>query len=291
MTTTKVKLDDITIDAATQQRVCVDTSPAIDAVVAEYFQSLTDGCRFPPIILYTDGTTTWMADGHLRYRAYRRLGVIEVAADVRKGSLRDAILHSVGANASHGLRRTNADKRRAVTTLLKDAEWGQWSNRMIAEKCGVSDMLVGTVKDQLQDSCGSPPPAKTKGRDGKLRKPKSRAELAKARKARIAKLFVPPITAADPQDVVVEPAEEEALLAAVEPPVHVVVTDDSEWSRRRRHVLAFTGPDAYWQLCIDDAVVEIERDFPDLEPENQVALCARLRALADRIESMADVPA
>jgi hypothetical protein len=29
------------------------------------------------------------------------------------------------ANAAHGQRRTNADKRKAVITLLEDAEWGR----------------------------------------------------------------------------------------------------------------------------------------------------------------------
>ena len=36
------------------------------------------------------------------------------------GGLRDAILFSVGANAAHGLRRTNADKRRTVLLLWED---------------------------------------------------------------------------------------------------------------------------------------------------------------------------
>ena len=39
-----------------------------------------------------------------------------------KGTQRDAILWSISANATHGLRRTNEDKRRAVTRLLQDPE-------------------------------------------------------------------------------------------------------------------------------------------------------------------------
>lgn len=39
---------------------------------------------------------------------------------------REAILFIVGANASHGLRRTNADKRRTVERLLADEEWRGW---------------------------------------------------------------------------------------------------------------------------------------------------------------------
>jgi hypothetical protein len=40
------------------------------------------------------------------------------------------------------LRRTNADKRNAVKTLLYDAEWSKWSDREIARRCGVSSEFV-----------------------------------------------------------------------------------------------------------------------------------------------------
>jgi hypothetical protein len=48
------------------------------------------------------------------------LGLVEIDADVRQGSLRDAILCAVGTNAEHGLRRTNRDKRNAVDAELQD---------------------------------------------------------------------------------------------------------------------------------------------------------------------------
>jgi hypothetical protein len=51
---------------------------------------------------------------------------------------RGPLLHAVGANARHGLRRTNADKRRAVELLLADAEWAAKSSNWIAQTRGVS---------------------------------------------------------------------------------------------------------------------------------------------------------
>ena len=68
---------------------------------------------------------------------------------MRQGTRRDAVLHSVGANAQHGLRRTNADKRRAVETLLRDEEWSGWSDSEIARRCGVSHPTVAKVRDGL----------------------------------------------------------------------------------------------------------------------------------------------
>jgi len=62
---------------------------------------------------------------------------------------RDAVLFSVSANANHGFRRTNEDKRSAVKTLLLDEEWSKWSNERIAKQCGVSSQLVGNLKREL----------------------------------------------------------------------------------------------------------------------------------------------
>jgi hypothetical protein len=59
------------------------------------------------------------------------------------------VLYSVGANAHHGLRRTNADKRRAVEMLLRDEEWRGWSDREIARRCAVTHPFVGKIRDEL----------------------------------------------------------------------------------------------------------------------------------------------
>ncbi|HZF40417.1 MAG TPA: helix-turn-helix domain-containing protein [Blastocatellia bacterium] len=39
-----------------------------------------------------------------------------------------------------------ADRRRAVLTLLNDAEWSRWSDREIARRCGVSPDTVGRLR-------------------------------------------------------------------------------------------------------------------------------------------------
>ena len=52
----------------------------------------------------------------------------------------------VGANSSHGVRRTNADKRAAVLLLLNDVEWAAWSDNEIAKRVGVSQPFVGELR-------------------------------------------------------------------------------------------------------------------------------------------------
>lgn len=131
----------IKVDGGTQSRAVLNQT-----VVDEYADALAEGVSFPPVVVFYDGQAHWLADGFHRFRAHEKLGLAEIAADVRQGTRRDAILFSVGANETHGLRRTNEDKRRAVLTLLNDAEWAKWSDREIARRCNVSDKTVGALR-------------------------------------------------------------------------------------------------------------------------------------------------
>lgn len=146
-----IDISSIRINGGTQSRAAINKD-----VVAEYAEAMEGGATFPPVIVFYDGADYWLADGFHRYEAYARARVNKVPADVRQGTQRDAILYSVGANASHGLRRTNDDKRRAVMVLLNDPEWSKWSNREIARQCAVSEWMVrdarGSICESLADS-------------------------------------------------------------------------------------------------------------------------------------------
>ena len=54
--------------------------------------------------------------------------------------------------ATHGTRRTNADKRRSIETLLSDLEWSKWTDNKIAKLCGVHNETVGIARRSLADS-------------------------------------------------------------------------------------------------------------------------------------------
>jgi uncharacterized protein YukE len=139
-----ISLSDIRTNGGTQSRSAISRE-----VVAEYAAAVSEGAAFPPVTLFYDGDAYWLADGFHRFEAYREAGLAEIPAEVRQGGQRDAILYSVGANASHGLRRTNDDKRRAVLTLLNDPEWSKWSDREIARKCGVDHKTVAGLRPKL----------------------------------------------------------------------------------------------------------------------------------------------
>ena len=49
--------------------------------------------------------------------------------------------------ASHPVSyRSNAEKREAVLKILRDPNWSQWSDGMIARHLGVSQPFVGNVR-------------------------------------------------------------------------------------------------------------------------------------------------
>lgn len=139
-----MKISDIRIDDAMQSRAQVNA-----AVVAEYAERLMEGAKFPAVTVFFDGTDHWLADGFHRAFAYLDAGCKDIEADVKQGSRRDALLHSVGVNAAHGLQRTNEDKRKAVRTLLNDVEWSKWSDREVARRCGVGHTMVSSMRPSL----------------------------------------------------------------------------------------------------------------------------------------------
>jgi hypothetical protein len=153
MTTEKqtLKLDQIRIDGGTQPRVAID-----EQVVADYAEQYSNGVDLKPVVVFFDGATYWLADGFHRYWANRKIESDYIFAFVHQGTQREAILYSVGANATHGLRRTNADKRKAVLTLLEDDEWRKWSDSDIARQCCVNQSTVTRHRTSLMQSISEP---------------------------------------------------------------------------------------------------------------------------------------
>lgn len=147
-----ITLNQIRTDGGTQARAGLN-----EETVAEYLQAMKEGgnfppVNFPPLIVFYDGQDYWLADGFHRLEAMKRWGVYRPGPhrlDIRQGTQRDAVLFACGANATHGLKRSNEDKRRAVQRLLQDEEWATWADREIARRCNVSAPFVGQMRAEL----------------------------------------------------------------------------------------------------------------------------------------------
>jgi hypothetical protein len=165
-------LSKIRLDGGTQPRVELSLK-----TVARYSEAMKGGDKFPPVVVFHDGSSYWLADGFHRIHSARDAGASTVDAEIRSGTKRDAILYAVGANMAHdkaGRPRSNEDKRQAVAMLLSDEEWAAKSDRWIAERCHVSDKTVAVVRREVEPrksavaSPSEPPPRL--GKDGKARK-------------------------------------------------------------------------------------------------------------------------
>lgn len=148
-----IPLSRIRLDGGTQPRVAI-----AEDVVKEYAEALLSGVTFPPPDVFYDGADYWLGDGFHRYHAAVAAGAEVLTCAMRFGTRRDAVLFSVGANRTHGMRRSNDDKRKAVLTLLNDEEWGQWSNAEIARKCGVDTSTVDKWRSRSLPDSGSEKP-------------------------------------------------------------------------------------------------------------------------------------
>jgi ParB-like nuclease domain len=158
MSAVKIPLTEIVAGAGTQMRA-VGIDPG---TVASYADDLRSSATFPPITVYQDGAKYHLADGFHRVEAARRIGHEFILAEVRQGTSRDATLAACAANATHGLRRTNEDKRRAITAMLRDPEWSKWSDRAIAKACAVDHKSVAKVRRDLTAPRGGEIPTPTK---------------------------------------------------------------------------------------------------------------------------------
>ena len=159
----RISLQDVRLDGGTQPRVGIDVD-----TVATYADLLLDGVKLPPVVVFYDGASYWLADGFHRVHAFGKLATTLIDADVRQGTKRDAVLYSVGANATHGKPRTNLDKRRSVQTLLSDEEWSQKSDRWIAEKACVNQSTVTRLRAETTgDAKHHVPPLPKVAKDGK----------------------------------------------------------------------------------------------------------------------------
>jgi hypothetical protein len=131
------------------------------AIVAEY----AEACRtttFPPPRCVRIAGELFLVDGFHTIAALRDIGATEVTVAVSEGSEADAFLLAAAANATHGVRRTSADTKRAVALALRGLiakGEKKISNRRLALIVGVDEATVRRYLPEVErddpELCGS----------------------------------------------------------------------------------------------------------------------------------------
>ncbi len=137
----QISISAIRADAQAQARVAMNAD-----AIQEYKEAYDAGRYLPPVVLYRDGPVFHLADGFHRHAAATAAGLVAILADVYEGTEQDARWHAIGANKTHGIRRTNADKRRAVEMALQLRP--EMSDEAIADHAGVSREYVNRTRPQ-----------------------------------------------------------------------------------------------------------------------------------------------
>ena len=117
--------------------------------IVRYAELIQEGIQLPPVTVFHDGQTHWLADGRHRLEARKSLGYADIQVEVQPGTERDARLHAFKANQAHGLPARQADRKKIARILLDDEEWKNWSDRKIAEVSGLSHPTVGKMREAL----------------------------------------------------------------------------------------------------------------------------------------------
>ena len=122
-------------------------------------------------------TDHWLGDGFHRLLRPQEGGA---RVDRRRDPRRDAARRDplrLRRQCEHGLRRTNADKRKAVSIMLGDEGWSQLSDRDIARRCGVSDQFLSKIRHE-----GETPAKPGVSTDDRSAKPSKRTNAKSAAK-------------------------------------------------------------------------------------------------------------
>lgn len=145
MKTQTLKIADIEVDLSIQ--------PRAHGLSQEHAEDLAEAYRrddeIPPIMVFRIGKLFKLAKGFHRIEGAKRAGKKELACQVEDGTDTDCALAALCSNQSHGLKRTNEDKRRCVEEMLKLVP--DWSDRRIADEAGVGHPLVASLRPKPTD--------------------------------------------------------------------------------------------------------------------------------------------
>lgn len=149
-TTQTLKPSQIECDWTFQAREEVDEKWIED--LEEKWRNGIDLEKDNPITVFwlTDEGKYVLVSGWHRLPAWKNInGDTEREFKVIEGTAREAKLYSFGVNPDRQKPLSDKEKNKIVEDLLRDEEWGQWSNEIIAEKAGVSSRFVGTVRNRI----------------------------------------------------------------------------------------------------------------------------------------------
>ena len=153
----ELPIDELVLDASLNLRDRLD-----DFTVERYADAWL---RMPPVTVYEVEGQWLLADGFHRHAAAVMIGKRSLPAEVREGSMTDALDFVASVNLFHGLPLTRSERRRAVEVKLRIHP--DWSDRRLAEELAIGRELIGKIRKMLVDSGQITAAVSRVGADGK----------------------------------------------------------------------------------------------------------------------------
>ena len=153
----------------------IENSPKVRAqlneeVAAEYGQLLkADKQKLPAPVLYQAKGQKYflLGDGLHRVTGAKAVGLKAILCEVREGGFEEALTHALTCNVTHGLRRTQADKKRVVEAAL--AQWPKLSDTELGKRCQVDHKTVAAYRKGMEGGGKLEPSAVRTTKDGVVR--------------------------------------------------------------------------------------------------------------------------
>lgn len=170
-------LSDIDMDGSPKVRAEVRS----DTVEEYQSQYRLKGNRMPEPHLFKSGKMFIIGDGWHRVTAMKNLKTKAALFEIHEGGYSECLKFALTANLSHGLRRTNADKRAGAMSAIK--EFPSLSNKELSNICAVDDHTIATVRTEMEASLEVKAVSKRQGADGKTytAKPRTASEIPRVK--------------------------------------------------------------------------------------------------------------
>jgi hypothetical protein len=183
---TKIVQPDVRMLSIDGMKVCPDllqTRDGTDIRVSQvYAKAKATGSVFPPVRVMDDGTDFWLYDGFTRVHAWKSLGLAQIEAVVRKGTVDEALLLGIEANFNpDNIREVKEnDRQHAVELMICNEQFRVWSDTEIGRRCGLGGHTVMKMRLRLNETLGIPLPERVlafqdgspNGRTRRYRQPK-----------------------------------------------------------------------------------------------------------------------
>ena len=135
-------LERLVLDAGTQVRAAIKPR-----VVELYARALAHGDRFPRVVVFRVDGRDVLSDGFHRVYASRRARRSTIEADVRNGTLDDALWFALGATRASGARAHPGDKRCALEIAYR--AWPGVQAVRLAAHVGCGASYANTVRAEV----------------------------------------------------------------------------------------------------------------------------------------------